>query len=893
MIPLSLTLTGFLSYRDPVEIDFTAFELACISGHNGAGKSSLLDAITWALFGQARKRDESLINTDPKIKTAEVIFTFEYEKNIYRVQRSVSKSPAPSPKKINKTGDSDAEKLPPKAQKPSILEFYILSTESLNTQYSADDPRPSPHAWKPLTERTLRDTQSRIEHTLRLDYETFVNASFFLQGKADQFTQQRPGDRKRILASILGLDAWDAYRQRASECRKIVEGEIAEIDGRLAEIIAELAEEDTRKAQLASLSKELATVQKSRKAQEKVLESIRKMASALGEQRKLVDALFRQVESASRRESDLEQRAAARERERDSYAGMVARAAAIHAAYDAWQSSRAELEKWDTVAGKFREHEKRRQPFLNELNAARARLLQEQQTLSGQLSAISSQRSAVGEMQMQLEDFQSRITRTETTLAERAAVEAQLSEARTRQAEAKAENPRLKAEMDDLNQRKLQLSQVEGAACPVCGKPLSPDERLKMIEEINLQGKDMGDRYRANQTLLKESDARLTEIEARLKILAAVDQERSALTQSLAALTARLDQTQQQIAAWETEGEPRLAEVTLNLQLETFEPATRARLAELDAELKTIGYDAAAHDDTRRRELAGRASETDLRALEKAQAALEPLERELAELHTTRNAQRAEYEHLKSEYDAAAAALAAAEAAAPDLDAAETELLGLQEQENILRREAGAAEQRVKVLDDQRARRKRYESEREEKARLAGQYKQLERAFGKDGVPALLIEQALPEIETRANDILDRLSGGNMTVRFITQASYKDKKRDDLKETLDIQISDSAGARDYEMYSGGEAFRVNFAVRLALSEVLAQRAGARLQTLVIDEGFGSQDAQGRQRLVEAINLVKADFAKILVITHIDELKDAFPNRIEVEKSERGSAVRVM
>ena len=55
-------ISGFLSYRDPVELDFTTFDLACIAGANGAGKSSLLDAITWALFGQARKRDDSVIN---------------------------------------------------------------------------------------------------------------------------------------------------------------------------------------------------------------------------------------------------------------------------------------------------------------------------------------------------------------------------------------------------------------------------------------------------------------------------------------------------------------------------------------------------------------------------------------------------------------------------------------------------------------------------------------------------------------------------------------------------------------------------------------------------------------------------------------------------------------
>jgi exonuclease SbcC len=157
----------------------------------------------------------------------------------------------------------------------------------------------------------------------------------------------------------------------------------------------------------------------------------------------------------------------------------------------------------------------------------------------------------------------------------------------------------------------------------------------------------------------------------------------------------------------------------------------------------------------------------------------------------------------------------------------------------------------------------------------------------------MLIEQALPQIETKANQILDRLSAGGMNIRFVTQEQYKDSKRKDLRETLDIQISDGAGTREYEMFSGGEAFRINFAIRLALSEVLAQRAGARLQTLVVDEGFGSQDEAGRQRLIEAINMVRQDFAKILVITHVEALKDAFPTKIEVEKGARGSTVRVI
>jgi exonuclease SbcC len=282
-----------------------------------------------------------------------------------------------------------------------------------------------------------------------------------------------------------------------------------------------------------------------------------------------------------------------------------------------------------------------------------------------------------------------------------------------------------------------------------------------------------------------------------------------------------------------------------------------------------------------------------MRALEKANSTIVPLEREIADLETQIADQELETVRKAEEHAAAASALEVSRMQAPDQEAAEALLLNLQERENHLRLEVGAAKQKVLVLDDLKSRYAALEVERRQSADQVAQYKQLERAFGKDGVPALLIEQALPQIETKANEILDRLTMGDMSVRFVTQAKYKDKSRDDLRETLEIQISDSAGIRDYEMFSGGEAFRVNFAIRLALSEILAQRAGARLQTLVIDEGFGSQDAQGRQRLIEAINLVRQDFAKILVITHIDELKEAFPNRIEVEKTNRGSVLIVV
>ena len=129
-----------------------------------------------------------------------------------------------------------------------------------------------------------------------------------------------------------------------------------------------------------------------------------------------------------------------------------------------------------------------------------------------------------------------------------------------------------------------------------------------------------------------------------------------------------------------------------------------------------------------------------------------------------------------------------------------------------------------------------------------------------------------------------------MHVRFETQ---RETKTGNLRETLDIIISDEKGTRPYEGFSGGEQFRINFAIRVALSRMLAQRAGVRLRSLFVDEGFGSLDAEGRQRLVEAVKAVQDEFDMILIITHIEELREAFPTQIQVTKTDSGSQVEVL
>ncbi len=169
-------------------------------------------------------------------------------------------------------------------------------------------------------------------------------------------------------------------------------------------------------------------------------------------------------------------------------------------------------------------------------------------------------------------------------------------------------------------------------------------------------------------------------------------------------------------------------------------------------------------------------------------------------------------------------------------------------------------------------------------------YGDLAYAFGRRGVQAMIIETAIPEIEEEANRILARMTDGRMHVKFETQRDVRSGIG--TIETLDIKISDELGTRSYEMFSGGEGFRVNFSIRIALSRLLAHRAGTRLQTLVVDEGFGSQDQDGRDRIVEAIQAIESEFEKILIITHLEDLRDRFPVRIEVSKTPQGSTYAV-
>jgi exonuclease SbcC len=223
----------------------------------------------------------------------------------------------------------------------------------------------------------------------------------------------------------------------------------------------------------------------------------------------------------------------------------VTKAAEIEAAYASWQAARVELEHWNEVAATFREHETRRQAPRMEIEAERARLKQELEQLHLAETTVHALEATLAELGAQVDAARQGLEKAEQAISARAELDTELQAARQRQADARAENPRLKGEMDQLKARIDQLSKTEGAACPLCGRPLETHDRMQLIDEITAQGKEMGDRYRENLAYLKEADQKVREIEAHIASLSNAEHERLVQTQMITRIGGQIETIQQ------------------------------------------------------------------------------------------------------------------------------------------------------------------------------------------------------------------------------------------------------------------------------------------------------------------------------------------------------------
>jgi DNA repair protein SbcC/Rad50 len=316
----------------------------------------------------------------------------------------------------------------------------------------------------------------------------------------------------------------------------------------------------------------------------------------------------------------------------------------------------------------------------------------------------------------------------------------------------------------------------------------------------------------------------------------------------------------------------------------------QAALAQFDQQLADIGYSVEQHNQLRAALRQNQPAPLRYQELQQARQQFPALRRRWEELSGMIAQRGADRQALIQQQQALQAQLTQTPDPAPAIVQSQTELAQSRQQLDLALSQLGRLQQQQQHLNELETQAVTLQTQQAQTLQQYRVYQELTQAFGKNGIPALMIENILPQLEAVTNQVLARLSGNQLHVQFVTQRTSKSaaKRNPKLIDTLDILIADAHGTRPYETYSGGEAFRINFAIRLALAQMLSQRSGTTLQMLIVDEGFGTQDQEGCDRLIAAINAIAADFACILTITHMPYFRDAFQARIEVSKTSTGS-----
>ncbi|HJP30369.1 MAG TPA: SMC family ATPase [Candidatus Latescibacteria bacterium] len=1015
MIPLKLVLQNFLSYGEEAQtLDFTRFHVACLSGANGHGKSALLDALTWSLWGQARKGrhdrkpDEGLLRLGARQMRVE--FTFELDGGTHRVIRSFRRRP-----------------------KSSVTELELQILDPVSVTY------------RPLSEAgAVGVTQSRIDRLLSMDYETFVNSAFLLQGHADAFTSKGSRERKQLLARILGLTRYDRLQDGARARQQAQSTELTGLRQRASILDAELAARPQVDADLERTESELAGLGSGLKEAEESLrlwcerrlhaETLRADAQRCAADADDLEATCRRIDDnrrllderrgtdtailsrADRIEADavrlvhlqkeagqleqrqeacrtidtaatdlgrqiettrhqVEQRRATWESRRDSLDERLAQfdlvlqdAGRIESEHAALVRSRDELETSRRHRRHWEELTRERETAVHAIELEQRRLLEQRRGVETRWQQIRQRIEGVAELSREIDAAENELEAAGKRSDEMRLLREEGTRVRAQMEQARQRLTELEVEGRELTERIGALSHGDLAECPLCGTDLDAEHGQRLDAELGERQAELASHRDRLEREVAAMDEQLGDLGLRFHQLESGVSELAQLQERVALLRARrrqLDEDEVVAAQLMTE----VSAVTNRLQMDDFALESRGTLAATDARLADLAFDPDRQEALEALVRDGAQLDADHRLLLGARQdrVQTDAERDQAELHVRlaldelksrsyASVHDAELERLRLEreslgYDEDRQALVRSQLAqlvdAPieneRLRAARERSQSTAEDLARLNDEQAVAGQRAEVLrkrrldlcsaleeladvdercreavvrvDDLRQERdgllQRCGSLQSRQLHLAGLaeeaatvavkcralerdewlYGQLVEAFGKDGIQALLIDSAIPEIEDETNAILRHLTDNRIQV---TIESLRDLKGGGSRETLDVKIADEIGERSYDLYSGGEAFRTDFALRIALSKVLARRSGTRLRTLIIDEGFGTQDTRGLEQLTEAIQQVSRDFDKVLVVTHLDELKDAFPVRIEVTKdSDRGSRFEIV
>lgn len=871
MIPKKLRLSNFLSYGDSLqELDFDLFQLAVLTGKNGAGKSSLLEAIPFCIWGKGREDNAEILRTGSS--EARVEFEFELHNQIYRITRLLKAS------RTRKTSQNRVSQ---------ELEFavYDASIKSFRT----------------LTQSGIRETEAEIQKRIGITYETFINSAFFAQGKADSFIKKGATERRKMLGEILGLNRYETLSKKAKDKADEVKGKIESTRARIELLKSDVALLPQLRLDYQAKLADEQRVQEALHQVDSTLLSLETELQSLQQKERDLAVLNTEISTLQQRITQTRRVIHQKESEISSINARLHKRNALLEQLRQCESLKKEVEHLDQQQSLVQTLRERISQREMDYKTAFARLESEKKSLHTQLA---QQGQMIAERNKQLDrkpgllneyhQLQNRVSSLKAEVECLPEIEMTITTLTTKISDLKSEISSAQNHMKLIEEKGIKFKELVDT-CPTCHSPINESHKEHILSTYREEYRAYKAQKLNHEATLKQFEQEHSQHQTQIQALKRKERELHTAMIELNRISTELQQLEsieRELQRFQSDTiicEGKLKEIEQALQ--NLNPL-KAEIETLYIEVSSIGYDSSLHQQKK----------SQLRSYEGLPQQLAALEHD----ETRKAALIQEIAEHQSEITSLEEQLAAKQTHLAILRDALSIKTHLEHQKQSLLQSKKQRETELRLVSTERLSLQERIKEKEEKATLlktlereiAPQqeefelYKILQEAYSVKGIQEMLIEKAIPEIERLANELLSQLTNNSFSLSIETE---RKTQSGDTAQTLEIIISDdNANTRPYETFSGGERFRIDFALRLALSKYLATVSGTPIKMLVIDEGFGTQDETGIEVMIDAINQVSDDFEKLILITHLEEMKDAFPARIVVSKDPlKGSRFEVI
>ena len=853
MLPLLLTVENFMCYGEDVpSLNLEPVHIACISGDNGYGKTALLDAITWAIWGKARaKTQDELVNVARNTMFVELDF-FAGESR-YRVTRTYTKGSGAS------SGKSE-------------LNLSIIIGNTVTS----------------LMANTIRETEEKIVNLLNMDYETFINTSYLKQGDSNRFTSSRPTDRKKILADLLDLSYYERLESASKQHSRQLQNDVEVQQSVIEHKSSTVQEKELILERLETYKKESQNLLSEEQSLSKELEDLNQKRQTLLVEISNKKTMVDQIDTSEKEIGMMLVQEMRWKKELGELKILLSRSEEIQSTYKKYQDLRSEYGRSSTLISDF--HKINAEKIVIEKTIAIETLKLESQISNKSNRIKTDLQPLVDGIPKLLREINLANTTLQNLEIEFSETEHLLNKANAMSEKVtilQISNKTLLTQMSDSRNRFDMINHAE-ATCPLCLQSLSTGNKQHIREGLQSEGKTSKVEYESNlekiQALTDRKNEIITQNELQQTILVRKKTETGKIQYDLMNQLGKSEDSSIELSSLKLN----LVQMEEELNSERFCSEELNRLKILDSKLKKL-------EDTEKNHSHLESKLESLRPYLELHAQLQgsrdrllSVTQSVEDTKSIREARQLQTETWKLELVRIEKILTEEWDFDQKINLIKSKIKKVKGQSlnAVTMREQARyqIEQIVKAEEDIKS----MELEIFKTNENVQLYEELASAFGRNGIQALMIERAVPMLENTAKELLARLSDNKMTIKLELKEGRIDRATGLPSEELNITISDEQGTRSYETFSGGETFRIDFAIRIAMSKLLASRSGSPLPILFIDEGFGSQDTIGQGRLIEVIQSISEDFEKIIVITHVDSMKENFDQQIEISKTEYGS-----